>query len=279
MMWLRLFCVAGLTATALAGCGGGGGGGTGTNLSSQPSAAGIWQATNVVTSGVNTGDTIKEMALVAPSGNFYIAGVNQNNGCAGVGFGQISLSGTNITGNGVGAVVRYATIPGVNTNCTFPDGSISATEQISGTVSTGQSLVITSTGTTSAGNNLGTDTSNYSWSNLNSITPSLSSVAGNYVDSAGNSIIIGNNGGFSGVDQGTGCSYTGLISVPSQTVNVYNVSVTYSGCPLSYASLNGVTLAGLGFFDNTVTPNKMGFGLSGSVNGKTVIFVGNLAKQ
>lgn len=257
-----------------------GGGGTATNLpNSQTSAAGIWQATTLVTSGVNTGDTIKEMALVAPGGSFYIAGVNQNNGCAGVGFGQISLSGANINGKGVGAVVRYSNIPGVNANCTFPDGSIFATEQISGTVSAGQSLVITSTGTTSAGNNLGASTTNYTWGNLNSITPSILSVSGNYVDSSGDNITIGNNGGFSGVDQGTGCSYTGSISVPSQNVNVYNVSVTYSGCPLGYASLNGVTLAGLGFFDNTVTPNKLGFGVSGSVNGKTVIFVGSLAKQ
>ena len=80
-----------------------------------------------MTSGANNGDTINGLAIATEQGDFITISKNTNNGCASVGFGQGSVSGTSASGTADWAIVQYSTIPGVVTDCTEPDGTRSGT--------------------------------------------------------------------------------------------------------------------------------------------------------
>lgn len=256
----------------LSACGGGGGSTNQTPVGNQ-SGVGVWQSSYVVTSGPNTGNTIKGLVLISPTQSFYEASINQNNGCAGVAFGQASVTGSSLSGNVNEYVVTYSTVPGVNVNCTFSDGTTSASGTISGSVFTGQSLVVTDSATTSHGLALGSSTTTMTWSPLNAISPSLSTVSGNYapLNSNAATMTISSSGAVTTYASVSGCSGTGQISIPSNTNNIYNISVVLAGCSSAYSSLNGVTLSGLAAYDNTVTPNQLDVGLSATVNGQVEV--------
>jgi hypothetical protein len=64
----------------------------------------IWKSQYTVTSGANSGDTINAVAIVTEQGDFFTAAKNANNGCASVGLGQGSVSGT--TASGTAGMVR-----------------------------------------------------------------------------------------------------------------------------------------------------------------------------
>ena len=275
MKGFQLILVA-IGAIALSGCGGGGGGGT---TATQQSAAGVWQASTTVVSGANTGDTIQSMVLVAPNGEYYTAAKNQDNGCASVGFGQAAVNGSAISGNGIGAVVTYTNIPGVSVNCSFPDGSTSATVNFTGTVNTGQSLSITSTGATSAGAQIPASTDTSQWSALNAIPPSISALAGNYSTSTGSTITISQAGAVSGIDPTTGCSLNGTISTSDATHNIYYFSAVNSGCSSSYSSMNGADWNGLASFNSATNPNLLYLGASAKVSNVSLVIAQSLVKQ
>lgn len=264
------------SAVALSGCGGGGGGGS---TATQQSAAGVWQASTTVASGANAGDTIQSMVLVAPNGQYYTAAKNQTNGCASVGFGQANVNGSAISGSGIGAVVTYTNIPGVSVNCSFPDGSTSGTVNFTGTVSTGQSLTITSTGITSAGTTIPASTDTSQWSSLNAISPSISELAGNYQTSTGSVISISQTGAVSGTDSTTGCSLNGMISASDATHNIYYFSAQNSGCSSTYSSMNGATWNGLASFNSSTNPNLLYLGASAKVSNVSLVIAQSLVKQ
>ena len=251
---------------------GGGGSSTPAPVATQ-SGVGVWQSSYVVTSGANTGNTIKGLVLISPTQTFYAASINQSNGCAGVAFGQAAVTGSSLTGAINSYVVTYSTLPGVNVNCAFPDGTTSASGTISGTVFTGQTLVVTDTGTTSRGLALGSTTTTMTWSPLNAIAPSLALASGNYTpsNSSASTMSIASNGAISTFATASGCTGTGQLSIPSATNNIYNISIVLSGCSQAYAILNGVTLSGLATYDNTVTPNQLNLGMSARVNGQVEV--------
>ena len=278
-----------LVAAALSACGGGGGS-TASSYSPPPpppppppaqnqSPGGIWTTQYTVTSGPNTGDTIKGIALVSENGNFYFASRNQNNGCAGLGFGQASVTGNVITGNVDSAIAVYASNPAVNTNCTYPDGTKSGTGTISGTVTQQSSMTLTATGTTSAGLALPSQTTTWTFSNAYNDGSSLATIAGNYTDGP-DTLTISSNGQIFEQDPTTNCVINGLVSLINPKYAVYSVSITITSCTGADAAANGVTLTGLAALVQTVTPPaQLAFGLSANVNGQTVVFVDQVSKQ
>jgi hypothetical protein len=263
----------------LFGCGGGGGGGNSTPPATQnQSPAGIWSTSYTVTSGPNIGDTIKALAFVSVTNEFYFAAVNQNNGCATVGFGQGSVSGSTISASEVGAVVRFSNIPGINVNCAFPDGSTTASASITGTVSTGQTLVITGSGMTAGGTALPSNTVTYVYDSLSNVPPSFATVAGNYTTVDGSTLSISNSGAISELNITTGCTMSGQLTIQSGSYNIYNVSVSMSSCAQAYSTYDGLSMSGLAAYDNSVTPNEIDFGLSGTLGGQFFVLATALPK-
>ena len=139
----------------LCGCGGGGGGTSSGGGAPPPptnqSPGGFWTTQYTITSGANNGDMVQAKALVTENGDFFFAGINTTNGCADVGFGQASVTGSSISGTTEIAIVTFTTVPGVTVTCAYPDGSTSGTGTISGTLTQRSSMTLTDSGTTSAG--------------------------------------------------------------------------------------------------------------------------------
>lgn len=280
---LRLIAVLSI-GSLLAACGGSGGGSSPSTGNQPPPVAknqspgGIWTTQYTVTSGPNAGDTIKGTAIVDESGNLYFATRNQNNGCTGVGFGQATVNGNAISGNINVAIATYATLPGVNTACTYPDGSTSGTGTISGTVVERSSMTITENGTTSAGTALGSETDNWTFSSLYNSGSSLSAVTANYTDGS-DTLSISSDGSIFEQDPATGCVINGRISILNSQYNAYSFSIDIANCTGTAAAANGLTMAGLAALDTTVSPAQLVFGASGNINGHFLVLVDSIVKQ
>lgn len=270
----------------LTACGGGGGTSASSASSNPPppppmqnqSPGGIWQTQYTETSGPTSGDTIIGLAIVDETGDLYFVERNQNNGCAEVGFGQVSVSGSSISGTIKVAIATYATTPGVNTNCTFTDGSTSGTATLSGTVAQQSSLSITDIATTSKGTTLGTETSTWTFNNAYNNASSLSAVAANYSDGS-DTLSINSNGAIFEQDPTTGCVINGQISTINSQYNAYSITLGFSNCTGSAAAANGLTLSGLAALDTSVSPAQLDFGVSSSVNGGFVVLADTISKQ
>jgi hypothetical protein len=269
-----------LVLVSLSACGGGGSSGDPPPPPpTNQSAGGIWTTQYTVTSGPNTGDTIKGVAIVSENGNFYYASRNQNNGCTDIGFGQASVTGTAISGNVDFSIATFAASPGVNTACTYPDGSTSGTGTISGTIAQRSSMTLTANGTTSMGMALSSGTDTWTFSSAYDTPSSLATIAGNYTDGS-NTLSIDGNGVIFEQDPTTGCVINGQVSLIDTQYNAYSLSITFSMCTGSAAAANGVTMTGLVALDQTVSPALLDFGISASTSGGGfVVFVDELTKQ
>jgi hypothetical protein len=238
----------------------------------------IWKSQYTVTSGANSGDTINAVAIVTEQGDSFTAAKNANNGCASLGFGQGSVSGTTASGTADWALVQYTTIPGVVTNCTEPDGSTSGTTVLTGTVAERATLTLTGTDTTSMGTMSAAVTTTWTYNSLYALTPSLSLIAGNYTDGS-NTLTISSNGAIFEQDPTTGCVINGQVTIPSASYNAYSFSITYGNCTGANSVLNGTTATGLATYDNTVSPNQLDAGWHGTANGQLYVIIGIFAKQ
>lgn len=276
--------IAALSAALLSACGGGGGGGSSSVSSTPPpvvnqSLGGIWKTQYTVTSGANNGDTINGLAIVTEQGDFVTVAKNANNGCASVGFGQGSVSGTSVSGTADWAVVQFSTIAGVSTNCAYPDGSTSGTTALTGTVAQRVSLTLTGTDTTSMGTIYPATTTTWTYDSLYALTPSLSLIAGNYTDGS-DTLTIDSNGAIFEQDPTTGCVVNGQVSIPSSSYNAYSFSISYANCTGSSAYLNGTTATGLAAYDNTVSPNELDASWHGTTTStQPYVIVGVFPKQ
>jgi len=279
MRSLQRSAVALWVAAGLSACGGG-------SSSSDPppaqpmsqSAGGIWTTQYTVTSGPNAGDMIKGLAIVSENGTFYYASRDQNNGCTDIGFGQASVTGSSISGNVDFALATIAAGTGVNTTCTYPDGSTSGSGTISGTLTQRSAMTLTATGTTSMGTALGSETDTWTFSSDYDTPSSLATIAGNYTD-GGDTLSIDGNGVIFEQDPTTGCVINGHASLINTQYNAYSLSVTFSSCTGSAAAANGVTMTGLAALDQTVSPAVLDFGISATANGNFVVFVDEVTKQ
>lgn len=265
----------------LSACGGGGGDSGGGGPPPPPtnqSPGGIWTVEYAEASGPNTGDTIQARALVTETGDLFYAGINTTNGCATVGFGQVTVNGSTVAGSTNDAIVLFSQAAGVNTTCTYPDGSTSGTSTLSGTLAQRSSLGLTVTSTTSGGTALGSETHTWSYSSLYAETPSLATVAGNYADGS-DTLTVSSDGTIFEQDPVSGCVVNGQASVVNPTYNGYNLTFTYSNCTGSAAVLNGITVTGLGYYDDSVSPNEIVVGLHATVNGHVIVVAGILPKM
>jgi hypothetical protein len=258
-----------LSLLFLAACGRGGGGSGSSNdppPATNQAVGGIWTTQYTVTSGTNTGDVIDALALISENGQYFEYGKNTTNGCAAIGFGNVSASGTTLSGSGDYVVVQYTTIPGVTVDCVDPDGSDSGTSSITGSITQRVSADITETDTTSMGTVIPESTQTYTFSSLYLNPSSLSTIAGNYADGSATLSISGS--GVISEQDSNGCVLSGQVSIINATYNAYAVQVSWANCTGSDTVLNGVSVSGLVTFDTSQSPAALVGGVSGNVSGK-----------
>jgi hypothetical protein len=268
------------TLVTLAACGGGGGS-TGSGTPPPPTATtqsvgGIWTTQYTVTSGANTGDVIAAEGIASETGQYFAYSKNTTNGCAELLFGQLSVSGGNVSGNADAAVVRYSTVGGT-TNCAYPDGSTSAKGTLAGTVAQRTSLTLTATATTSLGAALPGEAATFTFSSLYLNPSSLATIAGNYND-GGLTMTVDASGAI--FEQApNGCIVSGHVSIINSAYNAYSIQLAFANCTGTSASLNGVTASGLVTLDSTTSPMTVVGGITGSVGGQLFVEVFNLTRM
>ena len=273
-----------IISSILAACGGGGGGSSPSVATTPPPvqnavATGVWKTSYAVTTGANAGDTINAFVMISPSNQYFSAGINANNHCATVGFGQAAVSGNTFSGTGNDVVVQFSNLPTVNTNCSFPDGSTNATGTVTGSLTSGTSLAVNGTATTSLGLALQGQTVTYNFDTaISSVPPSLATVSGNYLSSDGSTVTVSSTGAISESNITSGCTVSGQLSIPSSSSNIYNINISFSSCAAGYTALNGLSLAGLATYDTTVSPNALIVGLSGNVGNGYIAYLDFLSR-
>lgn len=232
------------------------------------SPGGIWEATQTI-----NGVRVKTLALVSENGKFYAASLNLDNNCASVSTGSITTSGHTFSGSAIAGLVLTSTDSGIQTNCTFPDGSKSGISSLSGTVDERTSLTLTSSLTTSNGTTLPSETGSLTFDPLYNETSSLSKLAGNWTGPTGVVSTVQSDGSFFAQDPASGCVVNGQYSIINPSYNVYAGSASYSNCQGAAAILNGQTASGLMTLDSTVSPNQLEGGVSVKLNDGTVIIL------
>jgi hypothetical protein len=279
-----------LSSIVLAACGGGGSDSSTSGSPATSSAAtaptpvmnqsvgGIWNTQYTVASGANVGDTIDGIAIATETGSFFFAGRNTANGCATVGFGQLTANGIDLTGNETDAIVSYTTINGINPTCTYPDGTTSASGLITGTLTQRSSFTITDSATTSSGAVLASDSTTWTYNQLYAQSASLASIAGNYSD-GGDILNINASGVIFEQDPASGCVLNGQVSIPNASYNAYEFSINFSSCTGTDAVFNGQTGTGLAYLDTSTSPATLNGGLKISVNGAVFVELYELPVQ
>jgi len=278
----KLFSLTSATAIVgsvfLAACGGGGGGG-GSSPAPQPvtnqSVGGIWRTSYTASNG----SSIQGVGLVAENGEGVFFSKNLTNNCASVGIGMLSANGSVISGTADVAVVNFSFSPNVNTACSFPDGSTSAKEVISGSVAARSSLTLSSTVTTSLGSVLPAQPAvTATFDPLYNAGSSLNTISGNWVGPSGIVMNINTAGVIFAQDPVSGCVVNGQVSIINPSYNAYGASATYSNCGGSAAVLNGVTAKGLMAVDTTVSPTVLYVGYVAVVGSNTIIVASTATK-
>lgn len=263
-------------AAGLGACGGGGGyGGSPQPMNQSP--GGIWTVQYVQGTGPTAGHTMNGKALVTENGDVYFAVIDTANGCAEIGFGNVMVNGSALTGSLTNAMVTWSANPGVSTTCAYADGSTSATTTLSGTVAQRSSLTITDTSKTTGGSTLGPATYTWAYSSLYSEMPSLATIAGNYTDGS-DTLTISSNGTIYEQDPTTGCVLNGQVSIVSSSYNAYALTFSYASCTGTAAILNGQSGTGFGYYDDSVSPNQFVYGVHTTVNSQTAVVAGALVK-
>ena len=211
-----------------------------------PGVAGVWTA---VPGAGETAGMISDGA-----GNFYFFDLTAT--CFGLYNGTLTLSGSTVSGSGDFAPSAF----GPNSGC---PGAVH--ENYSGSLVPGVSMTLTGT---AAGGGAPSPTINFTFSSVYSQASAVALVAGSWLMQGGSPATISSTGAISGTDTSTGCTVTGHVSVSNSSVNLYNVSVTYSGCTGGPAALNGIPLNGVGTLDTSQTPTVFAVGVR-SANRKT----------
>jgi len=103
-------------------------------------------------------------------------------------------------------------------------------------------------------------------------------LAGNYTDGS-NTLTVSASGAIFEQDPITGCIINGQVSIPNASYNAYSFSISYASCTGTSAALNGITTTGLGYYDNSVTPNEFDASWHGSAGGQPYVVVGIFPKQ
>ena len=213
-----------------------------TSTTTTPSAAGIWNGTDSVT-GLSIIGYIDStgMAVFVRSDGVQFAGASQ-------------VSGATV----VAAVAGYTSF-----GTSFSDGSTYGLGTLNGTVASGSTLTLSLTFTTNSGTQ-----QNGSWSlgfsTLSNSGASLGTLNANYSDATTGAVISINDGVITGQDATNGCVLNGMVTVPSSTTDVYDVTLAFANCIGSYSALNGLQLTGLGAFNGGTSPAQLTIAVSGA---------------
>jgi hypothetical protein len=221
----------GMTTLALCACGGGGGGLSPAIGNAPP--GGIWQGTDPLTN-------LALYGIVSEAGAFNFL---RSDGAQY--FGTLTTSRNNLSGTFTG-------VPPIGK--TFSDGSTYGAGTLSGTIQARTTISATYNFTTAKGRNSSASGS-LTFNSLYFSQSSLPTIAGNYSDSYGNSVInLTSSGVVFDQQLTTGCVINGQISIINSAYDAYQVQYTFSSCLGSYAVLNGTTATGLAAVDTTANP-------------------------
>jgi hypothetical protein len=251
---------AALTAAAvaaLAACGGGGDGSGNNGPQPAPNASvgGLWNANFTASNGVS----VQARFLVAEDGRFFGTSRNLSNDCVGLSYGTLTTTGTNFTGTASGTIAQFfvgANFPA----CSYPDGTTVSSSTVTGSVVQRNSITITTTGTSSAGLALGTQTATAQFDPLYNVPGSLSSISGTWTGATGDLVTISASGVVASTNTATGCTLNGTVTVINPSYNAYSATGTVTGCNSANASLNNGAVKALMYLDNTATPNRLAVG-------------------
>jgi len=90
---------------------------------------------------------------------------------------------------------------------------------------------------------------------------SLSTVAGNFYNFQNGSVLNIVDDGTVFSQDGANCLVNGRIYVANSTYNVYSISLLFTNCSGLDSGANGDSFSGLALLDDTVTPERLIFGL------------------
>lgn len=103
---------------------------------------------------------------------------------------------------------------------------------------------------------------------------SLSTIAGNYQFDIGNVFNIAGDGQIFSQEGQTGCITLGEVSLIDDRFNAYEIELIFIECPGLDRSVYYETLAGLAMLDNTVTPERLVYSVSGTAEENFVVISG-----
>ena len=103
---------------------------------------------------------------------------------------------------------------------------------------------------------------------------SLSTMAGNYQSDIGNVFNIAGDGQIFSQEGQTGCITLGEVSVIDDRFNAYAIELIFIGCPGLDRTVYFETLAGLAMLDDTVTPERLVYSVSGQAEENFVVISG-----
>ncbi len=233
-----------IAATALSACGGGSlGAGMGpSGVPPTGSPGGIWQGTDPY-----TGDPL--LGIVTETGQFTF--IRTTDGAQY--FGGLTAAGTALSGSFTGVLPVGET---------FQDGSTYGSGTISGTFAARQSISASISFTTAINTNLGSNPLPLTFNALYDVGSSLAAIAGNYLSSAGSSVLnVNATGAIFSQDAATGCAINGQVGLIDPAYDAYQVNLAFANCTGSFAALNGATATGLAVLDTTATPNVLYVGV------------------
>jgi 6-phosphogluconolactonase (cycloisomerase 2 family) len=205
------------------------------------SPGGIWQGTDPI-SGLDLEGIITETGLLRflrADGAQYV--------------GSVVTYGNSISGSFTGYTPS---------GTTFPDGSITGSGTIAGTVVERQSITAsiqftTSKGTTSSG--IGA----FTFNSIYDLGSSVNAISGSYLDpSTGATISISSAGAISSVNAADGCSIAGSVSIINAAYDAYAGTYSFTGCTGPLAYLNNTTATGLGVLNTSTSPTQLLIGVS-----------------
>jgi hypothetical protein len=232
-----------VVTAGLSGCKSDNTSGTTTPSTDNATIAGLWGGTDS-----DTGDTLN--VLISSTNQMVVIRSD------GVQFaGLLEVSGDTLAA----AIDGYASF-----GTSFSDSSVYGIGTLNGTVVPSSSIAATIAFTTTQNTSVPG-----SWSltpgSLTTIGSSLTTVAGDFTDSStGATVTITASGSMTSRNATTGCVLNGTIGTSDSSIDVYQVSYTLESCTGDYAVLNGITYTGLGYVDNTTSPLKLTYAVSGS---------------
>jgi hypothetical protein len=239
-----LIACAGITL-GLSGCKSDNTAGTTTPTTDNAVIAGLWGGTDA-----DSGDTLN--VLISSTNQMVVIRSD------GVQFaGLIEVSGDTI----VAAIDGYA-----NFGTSFSDSSVYGIGTLNGTVVPSASIAAT-IGFTTNGDTSVPGSWNLTPGSLTKIGSSLATVAGSFTDATtGATVTITASGTITSTNPATGCVLDGTIGTNDASIDVYQVAYKLENCTGDYAALNGITYTGLGYVDNTASPLKLTYAVSGSAS-------------